>query len=604
MAGSMHTDAVLQAFAKVQSSLESIRSGKLSALFPCDQEMVSRLRALEEEQRQFVELLDLLHRTDTVLLAAGDSLRPAALLQELCKALVTHPLIAACWAALRISGKVEGVTGAGWRSDVPLAAEMAEGAEDGRSLPCFAHLADGVRILQAADCPQCPLRCQLDDNVRIAVLPFVHGEDGDGVLALCLAPGFRAGEAVRGLFDRLAGAVGLAVSRLRAVQENAELARQLHQAQKLEAIGTMAAGIAHDFNNILTAILGFAELARQRDAGDGRQGQDLEQVIRAAERARELVAQLLMFSRESEQSKRPVLLQPLVKESLKLLRAAMPPTVRLEEEMAAPDGRVEADPTRMHQVVMNLCTNAYQAMKKEGGVLFVSLHQVELKGREARRLHVPPGPYLRLRVRDTGCGIEDHLLERIFDPYFTTKDPGEGTGLGLAVVQGIVVDCGGVIDVQSEVGRGSTFDVYLPVMEGGEEETAGENRLSLSLPVGRERLLVIDDEEAVVDLVVRHLAPLGYRVEGSCRPSEALAKLAHGACDCVIVDLLMPEMNGLRLLEKIREGHPQLPAVLMTGLGAAVEPAGLTGQRRAELLLKPFSPQQLALAVRRAIDGG
>ncbi len=604
MADAHGQDSVLQAFAKIQASLDAIRSGKVAAFLSRDQGVAARLRLLEEEQRQFVEFLDLLHRTDTVLLAAADSLRPAALLQRLCDALASHPLIVACWAALRISGRMAGVAGAGWRAGVPLAGSGPAGMEGEEGVPCFTHLADGVRILHASDCPRCPLRCQLDDGVRIALLPFVHGEDGDGILALCLAPGFRTGEAVQGLFDRLAGAVGLAVGRLRAVQEKAELARRLSQAQKLEAIGTMAAGIAHDFNNILTAIMGFAELARQRSAGCGQESGDLEQVIRAAERARELVGQLLLFSRESEQSTRPVELQPLVKESLKLLRAAIPPTVRLEEEMAAPGMRVEADPARIHQVVMNLCTNAYQAMKKEGGVLSVSLRRVELAGAAARRLRLRPGAYLCLRVRDTGCGIADDLLERIFDPYVTTKAPGEGTGLGLAVVQRVVADCGGAIDVESEVGQGSTFDVYLPVVEGGEDPgaAAGSGGCPSSLPAGQERLLVVDDDPAVTDLVVRHLVPLGYRVEGCGRPEEALARLAGGRFDGVVVDLLMPGMNGLRLLEKIRDHHPRMAAVLMTGLGSAVEPAGLTGKRSAQLLLKPFSQQQLATAVRRALD--
>ncbi len=709
--------------AELQATLDAIRAGRVDAVLGGDQVLLLRVKELEEERQQFVDFLDLLHRTGAVLLAAADE---KALLQEVCDTLAADSLVQACWAVLRRDGTVGIVVEAGWGAAF---ASFAASLRSDQRPACFEHLTKGPRILHpATDCPACPLRELHGDEDRVAVLPFLCDEGLDGLLIITLAATFQINSDLQKLLERLAGDVGLALSRLvmadrierserkfrelaecsldgylrlngqgvimetnssfrqmvgydadelaglvldrlvveefrqrdadmrrlldeqdhtplyevqyrakdgasvhvevrfyrsravppeegtvwgivrdigerkRAAQEKADLTRRLQQAQKLEAIGTMAAGIAHDFNNILTAILGFAELAREDIPVQGTASRDLEQVIHAAERARELVAQILTFCREDEQTKRPVVLQPLVKESLKLLRASIPPTIRLEENMVAPGVRVEADPTKIHQLVMNLCTNAYHAMKKEGGVLSVSLRRVDLDAEAGRHLGLAPGPYLRLRVGDTGCGIEDHLLERIFDPYFTTKEPGEGTGLGLAVVHGIVTDAGGAIDVKSEVGRGSTFDVYLPVMEMEDSGETAEDVLRLPLPLGRERVLVVDDEEPIVDLVTKHLLPLGYRVEGCTSTAAALDLLPRDRFDLVIVDLLMPEMNGLRFIERVHLSQPQLPAILMTGLGGAVAPVGLGERGCAALLVKPFSQRQLATLVRQVLD--
>ena len=282
--------------------------------------------------------------------------------------------------------------------------------------------------------------------------------------------------------NRPVGLRGISVDiteRKEAEEARAKLEAQLRQAQKMEAIGTLAGGIAHDFNNILAAIMGNTEMALLDVKKNSHVGQRLAQILKASDRARELVKQILSFSRRSEQEKRKVKISPIIKEALKLLRASLPATIEIRQEIVAESGALLADPIQIHQVLMNLCTNAAHAMREKGGVLEVSLTDMELgPDRLAQVPDLNPGPYLKLTVRDTGHGIPPEIIGRIFDPYFTTKEPGEGTGLGLAVVLGIVKSHGGAVQVESEPGVGTAFHLYFPKVEVAATEREESSRAS------------------------------------------------------------------------------------------------------------------------------
>jgi len=386
----------------------------------------------------------------------------------------------------------------------------------------------------------------------------------------------------------------------RAEAERLRLEGQLRQAQKMEAIGTLAGGIAHDFNNILAAILGFSELARFAAAGGEDPTPHLLEILKASYRARDLVRQILAFSRRTESAFAPVPLRPLVNEALKLLRATLPATIRLRERLEG-EGRVLGDPTQIHQVVMNLCTNAYQAMEEEGGELEVSL--AEQRPAAAPEEVSGAGRFLRLRVRDTGPGMDPAILNRIFDPYFTTKEPGKGTGLGLAVVHGIVKQHRGRVEVASRPGGGATFDVYFPLLEEQEAPSAGGR--GGPAPAGNgERLLFIDDEPALVALAEAVLTGLNYRVIATADARAGLELFCsdpHGF-DLVITDMTMPQMTGDRLAREILRLRPGLPVLLCTGYSERLTEEGARRLGAAGLLWKPYLREELAAAVRRALD--
>jgi PAS domain S-box-containing protein len=383
-----------------------------------------------------------------------------------------------------------------------------------------------------------------------------------------------------------------------------KLESQLRQAQKMEAIGTLAGGIAHDFNNILSAILGYSEiLTLFYIEKDNPARSNLEEILKAANRAKDLVKQILTFSRQTEQEKRPVLLTPIIKEAVKFLRSSLPTTIDIRQNLLCKEDSVLADPTQMHQVVMNLCTNAAHAMKERSGVLEIKLEEVELKSTASERfLDLVPGPYLQLTVADNGHGMVRDVLERIFEPYFTTKKQGEGTGLGLAVVHGIVSNHGGVIEVASEVDRGTTFQVLLPRLK--REVTTTAEKADRALPKGNECILFIDDEETVVDVGKRILHNLGYDVLGVTDPSAALEtfRLQPDRFDLVITDLTMPHMTGLQLAEQLTLIKPDIPIILCTGLGDknTKKEAKIKGIKK--FVHKPISVYKLAETVREVLN--
>ncbi|MGD2037127.1 MAG: PAS domain S-box protein, partial [Desulfobacterales bacterium] len=374
-----------------------------------------------------------------------------------------------------------------------------------------------------------------------------------------------------------------------AQQEREQLKTQLIQAQKMEAIGTLAGGIAHDFNNILGAIIGYAEMALYDTQKDSMEHYNIDQVLKAGHRAKDLVKQILAFSRKSEQDKKIISLIPIIEEALKLLRASLPTTIEIRQHIEPGLDAIFADPTQMHQVMMNLCTNSAHAMGDKGGILNVELHNVDLNTQKAVEYpELNPGPYVKLSIMDTGHGMDSATIDRIFDPYFTTKEQDKGTGMGLAVVHGIIKGHGGGIRVQSKLGKGTGFDILFPVIGKQMESETEELK---ALPTGNEQILFIDDEETLIDLGESMLKKLGYQVETQTRPDEALEIFgtAPDRFDLVISDMTMPGMTGDILAAELMKIRPDIPVIICTGYSERMDEqrAGDLGIKG--LIMKPFT---------------
>jgi len=382
------------------------------------------------------------------------------------------------------------------------------------------------------------------------------------------------------------------------------LETQLRQAQKMEAIGTLAGGIAHDFNNILSAIMGYTDMALSDHKLDDNLRHYLNQVFRAGERARDLVKQILTFSRQSDEKLRPLRVSPIIKEVLKLLKASLPSTIIIRQEIQPDPDTVLADPTHVHQMLMNLCTNAAHAMRERKGELKVTLSPVEIKPRDALIIHhgLTPGRYLKLAVSDTGVGVAPEIMDRIFDPFFTTKKPGEGTGMGLSVVHGIVKSYNGAITVESEVRKGTEFRIYLPLLM--ETECGQEIQAAVHIPGGKECILFVDDEEVLVDLGMGMLTGLGYEVVGRTSSLEALElfRAKPNRFDLVITDMTMPSMTGSELAQEIMRMRPDVPVILCTGFSETITPEKVKAIGLKDFVMKPLIKHQIAAVIRRALD--
>jgi len=415
------------------------------------------------------------------------------------------------------------------------------------------------------------------------------------VIHLSLAPGHKED------WSKVIISVQDLTDRKRAEEDKAQLEMQLRQTQKMDTIGTLAGGIAHDFNNMLTPILGYAELIA--DETDDRNGvRDASaNIIAAARRARDLVRQILTFSRQVESVLKPVKISPMVKEALDLVRATLPTTVSLRVRHDESPFAVMADPTQIHQVILNLCTNAYQSLENATGLVEIEVRSVYVNSEMAAGVAgVKEGQHVCITVRDNGSGIEDHLLHRIFEPFFTTKEVGKGTGMGLAVTHGIVQGLGGDIIVESKPGEGSSFHVYLPAIA----QLPTTESIASPWEAGHGRILVVDDELMVAQVTKRQLEKLGYTVTMMTNPLAALDmfRQSPNEFDAVVTDQTMPQMPGHLLIKELRQISTEVPILLLTGYSMAVNGGELKALAITELLFKPVSVADLSTALKRALD--
>lgn len=393
------------------------------------------------------------------------------------------------------------------------------------------------------------------------------------------------------------------IETVRDITKRKEMEDKLRQAYKMEAIGTLAGGIAHDFNNILAAIIGYAEMAKDDTPEWGHAQNYIGHILNAGNRAKELVKQILTFSRKGQETKQEFQPSVIIKEGLKLVRASLPTTIEIQEEIDSNCGFILANPTNIHQVLVNLCANALHAMADEKGILTVHLRRLESGEHDAVLM---PGAsasaLIELTVRDTGCGMDQKTLERIFEPYFTTKEIGKGTGMGLAVVHGIVQGCGGAVKVESELGKGSTFRVYFPAIE--EETITVEEEPKELLPRGDERVLVVDDEESIAEMYKAVLEQQGYKVTAHHSSEKALEVFQNSVdgFDLIITDQTMPHLSGEELVKEILQLRSDVPIILCTGYSSRISEEEAKEIGVAKFLMKPVSRKDLTVSVREVLN--
>ncbi len=392
-------------------------------------------------------------------------------------------------------------------------------------------------------------------------------------------------------------------------KEKKQLEEQLRQAQKMEAIGTLAGGIAHDFNNILAAIMGHTELALMQINDKSQAERYLSEVLHASDRAKDLVYQILSFSRQNDSQLKPLQISTIIKEALRLIRSTLPTTIDIQKTIDEKDNIIIGNATQIHQILMNLCTNAAHAMQGSDGTLSVCLKALDVSVEDlAPSSSTPcppnlgPGRYTCLTVSDTGHGIPSHQIGRIFDPYFTTKEKDVGTGLGLAVVQGIVQNHGGKIEVESRPGEGTTFCIYLPRIKSDYKD---EIKTLQTIPDGNEHILFVDDDPALAELGGKLLTTLGYRVVTETDPQAALQRFTDAAqsFDLVITDLIMPGLSGEALANEILKLEPDMPIIACTGFSERLSETRLIEAGIKGVLYKPITIYHLANGIRQALSG-
>ncbi|HQO09787.1 MAG TPA: response regulator [Clostridiales bacterium] len=388
----------------------------------------------------------------------------------------------------------------------------------------------------------------------------------------------------------------------RDVSNQKKLERQLINAQKMEAIGTLAGGIAHDFNNILTAIIGYSEIVKHEIETKKYDCPKISEVLSAAHRAKDLVNQILILSRRSEIEKKHVRPDLIIKEAVKLIRSSVPSSIEISTSIENCQSTVMADPSQIHQIAMNLCTNAYQAIGDHNGKIDIVLKPVRLDENKAAELGIKAGEYLLFSVEDDGKGIEDSIKDKIFEPYFTTKNTGEGTGLGLAIVHGIVSDMKGSVSVYSSLKK-TVFTIYMPC--SSDRKADEEVPIPSDIPVGCEQILFVDDEEKIADLGKILLEDLGYKVTKTTDPTEALKTLQSGTSGIrfAVADFTMPVMSGIELADRIYTSDPEIKFIITSGIKRFSD-SELSGHRNIiGFIQKPFTKKELGLKIRQAIDG-
>jgi PAS domain S-box-containing protein len=385
------------------------------------------------------------------------------------------------------------------------------------------------------------------------------------------------------------------------LSEVKKLESHLQQAQKMEAIGALAGGIAHDFNNILSAIIGYTELAMLNEGAEHCTA-ELYEALRAANRAKDLVKQILAFSRQTDEERMPIKVGVVAKEANKFLRATIPSTIEVKTRIDDKSGAVLANSVELYQIIMNLCTNAVHAIGENGGALEIEVQDAEIDHAEKNGfLDLEVGSYVRISVKDTGYGMHPDVMKRIFDPYFTTKEKGVGTGLGLAVVHGIVKKAGGAIKVESEPGKGTVFHIYLPKVDMTGSVNSEQPK---SIVGGSERILVVDDEKMLTDIGQKVLERLGYNVVSRTSSIEALElfKAKPNDFDLVITDQTMPNMTGDVLAEELMHIRPDLPVIICTGYSQVIDFERAKNKGIREFVMKPLLINEIAAVIRRVLD--
>lgn len=386
-------------------------------------------------------------------------------------------------------------------------------------------------------------------------------------------------------------------------QEKSSLEKRLLQAQKMEAIGTLAGGIAHDFNNILSVIIGYTDILKRKLSADTHTSNSLEQVSIAGNRAKNLVSQILAFSRHSTKELIPINPDLIVHEALEMLRASIPTTIKITDDIHK-CGTIIADPTQFHQIVMNLCTNAYHSMRNSGGNLGITLEKVmlEIEDIEGQSIPLTPGPYIKLEISDTGHGMDEQTQLKIFEPYFTTKSKGDGTGLGLAVVHGVVESFGGHTAVQSKEGEGTTFSIYFP--EANIRNYISSDESPQHIARGTEHILLVDDEESILLMEQEMLENLGYHVT-ICKHSPKAFEMFENHPDkfkLIITDMTMPDLTGVELIQKIQTINPDMPIILCTGFSELINEEKAKHLGISKYLMKPITEKDIAEVIREALD--